>query len=76
MSKVLVISTSLRVGSNSDILAGSLIAGAKEAGHEVELISLKGKEAIVNHLWIKGLITDTEREEICRILSENLQKAA
>ena len=44
MSKVLVISTSLRVGSNSDILAGSLIAGAKEAGHEVELISLKGKE--------------------------------
>ena len=44
MSKVLVISTSLRAGSNSDILAGSLIAGAKDAGHEVEQISLKGKE--------------------------------
>ena len=44
MSKVLVISTSLRAGSNSDILAGSLISGAKDAGHEVELISLKGRE--------------------------------
>ncbi len=44
MSKVLVISTSLRVGSNSDFLVGHLIAGAKDAGHEVEHISLKGKE--------------------------------
>ena len=44
MSKVLVISTSLRAGSNSDILAERLIAGAEDAGHEVEHISLKGKE--------------------------------
>ena len=44
MSKVLVISTSLRVKSNSDILAEQLIAGARDAGHEVEQISLKGKE--------------------------------
>ena len=44
MSNVLVISTSLRVKSNSDILAEHLIAGAKDAGHEVEYISLKGKE--------------------------------
>ena len=44
MSKVLVISTSLRVKSNSDILAERLIAGARDAGHEVEQISLKGKE--------------------------------
>ena len=43
MSKVLVISTSLRAGSNSDILTERLIAGAEEAGHEVEHISLKGK---------------------------------
>lgn len=43
MSKVLVITTSLRAKSNSDILADRLIAGAKEAGHEVEKISLKGK---------------------------------
>ena len=31
MSKVLVITTSLRAGSNSDILAGRLICGAREA---------------------------------------------
>ncbi len=44
MSKVLVITTSLRAGSNSDILAERMIAGARDAGHEVERISLKGKE--------------------------------
>ena len=44
MSSVLVISTSLRAKSNSDILAGSLISGAKDAGHEVGQISLKGKD--------------------------------
>lgn len=42
--KVLIISTSLRGGSNSDILARECEKGAKEAGHEVELISLKGKD--------------------------------
>jgi len=44
MSRVLVISTSLRAKSNSDILAGRLIAGAQDAGHQVEHISLKGKD--------------------------------
>lgn len=44
MSKVLVISASLRATSNSDILTERLIAGAKDAGHEVEHISLKGKK--------------------------------
>ncbi len=44
MSKVLVITTSLRARSNTDLLAERLIAGAKDAGHEVERISLKGKE--------------------------------
>ncbi len=44
MSRILVITTSLRAKSNSDILAERLVAGAKDAGHEVELISLKGKE--------------------------------
>ena len=43
MSKVLVISTSLRARSNSDILAQRLIAGALDAGHEVEYVSLKGR---------------------------------
>lgn len=43
MSKVIVITTSLRAKSNSDVLAERLLAGAKDAGHDVELISLKGK---------------------------------
>lgn len=42
--KVLIISTSLRGGSNSDILARECEKGSKEAGHDVELISLKGKD--------------------------------
>ena len=44
MSNVLVISTSLRARSNSDVLTERLIAGAQDAGHAVEHISLKGKE--------------------------------
>ena len=44
MSKVLIIATSLRTKSNSDILAERLAAGAREAGHSVELISLKDRE--------------------------------
>ena len=44
MSKVVVISTSLRAGSNSHAMAEQFAAGAKAAGHEVELISLRGKE--------------------------------
>ena len=44
MSKVVVISTSLRVGSNSHAMAEQFAAGAKAAGHTCELISLRGKE--------------------------------
>ncbi len=42
--KVLIISTSLRGGINSDILANECAKGAKEVGHDVELLSLKGKD--------------------------------
>lgn len=42
--KVLIISTSLRGGSNSEALAKECERGAMDAGHEVELISLKGKD--------------------------------
>lgn len=42
--KVLIISSSLRGGSNSEILAHAAEKGAKDAGNEVEFISLKGKE--------------------------------
>ena len=44
MKKVIVISTSLRKGSNSDMLADQFAAGAKAAGNEVEKISLIGKD--------------------------------
>lgn len=41
---ILVISTSLRKGSNSEILADALIRGAKEAGHRVEKVCIRDKE--------------------------------
>lgn len=34
--KVLVVSTSLRADSNSDLLAEAFMNGAREAGHKVE----------------------------------------
>ncbi len=43
MKKIIVISTSLRRGSNSDMLADQFAEGAKAAGNEVEKISLAGK---------------------------------
>lgn len=43
MSKVLIISTSLRANSNSEYLAHECERGAIEAGNEAEFISLKGK---------------------------------
>lgn len=42
--KVLIISTSLRGGSNSDILARECERGAKEAGHEVEQIATAAED--------------------------------
>ena len=43
MKKVIVISTSLRAGSNSDMLADKFIEGAQAAGNEVGKITLSGK---------------------------------
>ena len=42
--KILIIETSLRTGSNSDILAESFAKGAKDAGNDVEIVSLKDKK--------------------------------
>ena len=44
MKKVLIISTSIRNNSNSEILAHEMEKGAKEAGNEVEFVTLKDKE--------------------------------
>ena len=41
--KVLILSTSPRVNSNSEALADAFGRGAEEAGHSVEKISLRGK---------------------------------
>lgn len=41
--KVLILSASPRKDSNSEALARSFADGARDAGHEVELISLRGK---------------------------------
>lgn len=43
MKKILIISTSIRTGSNSELVAKEIEKGAKEAGNEVEFVSLKGK---------------------------------
>lgn len=44
MSKnILVICSSLRSRSNSEALADSFLAGARDAGHQVEKVTLKGK---------------------------------
>ena len=59
MSRVLVISTSLRAKSNSDILAEHLVRGAQDAGHEVEHISLKGK----NLKFCTGCLSCQETQE-------------
>ena len=42
--KILIITTSLRNGSNTDILAKEFMRGAEEKGHSTEIISLKNKK--------------------------------
>ena len=44
MKKVIVISTSLRAGSNSHAMAEQFAKGAEAARHQVEFVSLRGKE--------------------------------
>ena len=44
MKNVLIISSSLRPVSNSHILADAFARGAKEAGNNVEMVSLRGKD--------------------------------
>ena len=53
--KVLIISTSLRTNSNSDILARKCVRGALDAGHEAEYVSLKEKDTF-NKLGYKAKI--------------------
>ena len=41
--KILILSASLRAGSNSETLANAFAGGARAAGHTVEIVSLRGK---------------------------------
>lgn len=43
MKKILIVSTSPRTNSNSEALALAFAEGAKEAGHEVDFVSLRGR---------------------------------
>lgn len=42
--RVLIISTSMRKGGNSDLLATEFAKGAEEVGHQVETVSLNDKK--------------------------------
>ena len=44
MRRVLIISTSIRTGSNSELLARAFAQGAREAGHDVTFETLHGKD--------------------------------
>ena len=44
MKRVIIISTSLRAHSNSDLLAEQFLKGAESAGHQVEKIELIGNQ--------------------------------
>ena len=75
MKRVIVISTSLRRGSNSDMLADQFVAGAKAAGNNVEKISLVGK----NIQFCKGCMacqkaaSEREQNQACLDSAEREQ---
>lgn len=58
---ILIISTSLRKGSNSEALAGAFAKGALDAGHQVREITLRGK----NMQFCKGLSGLPDNQKLC-----------
>lgn len=58
MKRILVISTSPRVNSNSDALANEFARGAEEAGNKVEKISIRNK----NIQFCKGCLACSKNE--------------
>ncbi len=73
MKKVLIVSTSLRNGSNSEILAKEAYRGALEVGNEVELVSLKDKSVnfckgcLACHHTGKCIIKDNMNELMLKV---------
>ncbi len=70
--KVLIISTSLRGGSNSEILAKACEKGAKEAGHEVTFVSLKGKDIkfCIGCLACQSKGSCVLNDDVCEIMAQ------
>ena len=66
MKKVLIITTSLRPNSNSDLLGEYFAKGALEAGNEVEIISLKGK----NISFCRGCFA-CQKSKVCVIKDDS-----
>ena len=69
--KILIVSASPRMNSNSEALALSFAEGARDAGHEVEFVSLRGKTVnfcrgcFVCQEKLRCVIRD-DADEICR----------
>lgn len=55
--KILIVTASLRTGSNSDTLSEAFARGARDAGHTVEVVSLKGKQIAFCHGCLSCLKT-------------------
>lgn len=79
MSKnVLIISSSLRNGSNSEALADEFLKGAKEVGHNAEKISLAGKTinfckgCLACNKTLKCVIDDDSREIVEKMLKADV----
>lgn len=68
MKQVLILSTSLRKGGNSEALARAFAQGAKDAGHQVEMLSLVGK----NIQFCRGCLACQETGS-CVIKDDSLQ---
>lgn len=78
MANVLVISTSFRKNSNSDILSDKFIKGAAEAGHNVEKINLSDKTinfckgCLACQKTQKCIINDDAREIAEKVLNADI----
>ena len=70
MKKVLIITTSLRPNSNSDLLGENFAKGALEVGNEVEIISLKGK----NIAFCRGCFVCQKTKECVSDIPHHLKK--
>ena len=78
MKNVLIISSSLRKGSNSEALADEFLNGAKEAGHNTKKVSLADKTihfckgCLACNKTLKCVIDDDSREITEKMLNADV----